>query len=385
VSLPSRAADEAAVRLEPVASRPTRRDFLDVPGIVYADDPNWIAPLRLVERHRIGRAHPFYEHGEGAFWVAYRGGRPAGRIGATVNRLYLERQATGAFTMLEAVDDRQVFAVLLGAAEGWLRARGMGRVIGPLNLSTNEEVGLLVEGFDTPPFVWMGHGRPYYAARLAECGYAKVKDLLAFIGEASARPEARRLERLRRLAGSAGVIVRTSTRRRLARDLRLMFEVYNDGWADNWGFVPMTEREIAENVRLLWFLLPPQGLVIAEREGRALGVVVVLANINEGLVGARGRLFPFAWARLLLWRLRIAFPASARVILGGIRREAQRTPVGSTLPLLLLDALRPAQHRFGIERLEGSWVLETNSAIIKYCELAGFRRYKTYRIFGRRM
>ncbi len=175
--------NQGGVTVKAVVGRENRSDFLDVPCLIHADDPIWIAPLRMIEAERLDpKKHPFYEHGEVGFWVAYKDGKPVGRISAQVDRLHLERygDAMGHFGMVEAIDDPAVFAALFGAAEAWLRERGIERVTGPFNLSINEESGLLVDGFDTPPPVMTDHAKPYYGPRIEELGYHKAKDLYAF-------------------------------------------------------------------------------------------------------------------------------------------------------------------------------------------------------------
>lgn len=376
---------DVGIEIVEVASRRTRRDFLDVPGIVYRDDPNWIAPLRFIERDRtMPRRHPFYEHGDGCFWVAYRAGRPVGRLGALVNRLHLEvhGDGTGHFSMFEALDDPAAIAALFARAEAWLRARGMHRIAGPFNLSTNEEVGMLVEGFHRPPVVGTGHGRPYYRARLEDLGYATEIDLFAFWRDLRYSEVERLLPRLEETVEHAGIEIRTSSRRRFKDDVRNLIALYNDAWRHNWGFVPATDAEARQFVKDLKFILKPQHMLIAERDGAVVAMIVGIQNLNEALAGLGGRLLPFGWIRLL-WRLKSRRVRIARVPLAGVASALQGQPVGGMLPMLMLLRLRDAANAYGITHMEGSWVLETNEPIIKYYRLGGFEADKRYRIFAK--
>ncbi len=370
------------IEIRPLADGKTASDFLDVPHIVYRDDPEWVAPLRFVEEDRISPAkHPFYEYGKGAFWVAYRNGEPVGRIGALVNSLHLQKyaDATGHFSMLEAIDDRAVFAALMKTAEDWLGQRGLTRMLGPANLTINEEYGLLVDGFDTPPFTLMGHARPYYLGHLEALGFGKAKDLFAFRGPATAMRDGAQIPRLERYAQARGVTFRTSRRLKMMADLKAMFELYSRAWEGNWGSVPMTAKEIRHAVTMFWGLLAPGLLVLAEKDGRLVGALVVFPNINECISDLGGRLLPFGWLKAL-WRLKITYPKSARLVIAGVDTDLQSTPLGGAIPLILLSKVRSAQRKYGTKTVEGSWVLEDNLAIIAYMDKAGFQPYKTYRI-----
>jgi len=366
-----------------VADRATINAFLDVPHFIYRDDPEWIAPLRFVEEERITPAkHPFYEYGEGAFWVAYQNNQPVGRIGALVNSLHLKKyaDATGHFSMLEAIDERSVFAALVATAENWLDQRGLTRMLGPANLSINEEYGLLVDGFDTPPFTLMGHARPYYQKHLNALEFAKAKDLFAYRGPATAMQGGEQLPRLEKFAKARGVTFRTSRRLKMMADLKAMFELYSRAWENNWGSVPMTAKEIRHAVTMFWGLLAPGLLVLAEKDGKLVGALVVFPNINECIGDLKGRLLPFGWVKAF-WRLKITYPKSARLVIAGVDTELQNTPLGGAIPLILLSKVHPAQRRYNTQFVEGSWVLEDNLRIIAYMEKAGFQPYKTYRIF----
>lgn len=377
---------QSRIIVSDIESRRHARDFLDVPARVYQGDQAWISPLRAVEKKRIDPGgHPFYRHGTAKFWVAYRDGRPAGRIGATVNSRYIEHsgEPVGHFAMLEAEDDAEVFDALLDTAEGWLVARGMRAINGPFNLSLNEEPGVLVEGFDRPPTVMMGHARPYYAAHLERRGYGKEMDLLACIGPvASATLDTTLIEPLRRFAKSANLTLRCSTRRTFYADLVAAFRHYNEAWVGNWGHIPMTDAEIADSAQAIWVLMSPEALVFAERDGEIVGVVLAMPDVNQWIDGLGGRLAPLGWAKLLYRRL-VGYADTARIMIAGVRRDLQGSALGGAIPLLLLSELRNVTPRYRPKFLEGSWILETNEPMLRFCDRAGFQRYKTYRIYRR--
>jgi hypothetical protein len=368
-----------ALRVAPAEGGRARADFLRVPRSLYAHDPAWVPPLRLERRLQISRRRPFFAHAQAAFWVAYRGARPVGRISAQVDRLHLERHrdGTGFFGLLEAEDDLEVFAALAATAEDWLRREGLTRVRGPFDLSINEECGLLVDGFGTPPMIMMRHGRPYYAARLEACRYRPAKDLLAYrLTGAFELPEVMRaaVDRLQ------DVRVRPLRRPRLAEELGILREIFEDAWADNWGFVPFTPAEFAELGWALRFVVDDEYVQIAEVGGEPAAMLVLLPNVNELIRDLDGRLLPFGWARLLA-RLRRRRVTGGRVALMGVRRRYQRTALGLGLACLVIDTVRRAALARGLRDVELSWILEDNLGVRRIVEALGGDPYKRYRIY----
>lgn len=357
--------------------------FIRLPNRLYAGRPNYVAPL-LIERRQTFNfdKNAYFRHAKACYWLAYRGERPVGRISAQVDTLYLERydDATGHFGALDAEDDPDVFAALAGAAEDWLRARGMRRVVGPFTLSINEESGLLVEGFDHPSMIMMGHAEPYAAARLAEQGYRKVKDLLAYDYDYRTTPPIR-FERMLRRAGAANrVRVRPADLSRYRAELRVILDIFNDAWAENWGFVPFTEAEVEQAAVAMRPLIHRDLIWIAEVDGTPACMVVCLPNLDEAIAGLDGRLLPFGWLKLL-WRLKVTGVRTCRIPLMGLRRAYHRTLLGSALMLMVLASLRAGMLRRGFERAELSWILEDNTAMRRIIDDLGARIYKTYRLY----
>ena len=255
----------------------------------------------------------------------------------------------------------------------------MRRIRGPFNLSINQEMGVLVDGFDTPPFFMMGHARPYYAARIEQAGYRRAADALAYMITQDFGSEV-----MRRLISASGhrAKVRPLDLKHFDAEIALLRDIFNDAWAENWGFVPFTEAEFEDLGRSFRFLVDPDMIQIAEVDGEAAAFLVLVPNINEALRGLHGRLFPFGWAKLL-WRLKVRYPSTMRVPLMGVRRRYQRSRLGSALAFLVIDAGRPPLKRRGIKGIELSWILEDNAGMRGIIESIGGRAYKRYRLYER--
>lgn len=368
--------------VEAVSDRRRLDDFIRVPWHVYADDPNWVPPLIIERRAHLGAKNPYFRHAEARYWVAYRGSRPVGRISAQIDRLAQDRHGAdlGHFGLFEALDDDAAITALLEAAESWLAGKGARRVLGPFSLSINDECGLLVDGFGTPPMLLMGHARSYYGPRLEAQGYAKAKDLIAY----SYDTESPLPLSTRRLADRAletpGLVLRELRRDRLREELGMIVDIFNDAWVDNWGFVPMTEAEVDHMAASMKPVIRPDLVSIAEVNGEPAAMIVALPNLNEAIADLDGRLLPFGAAKLL-WRLKVRELSSARVLLMGTRRQYRDTLLGSALAFLLIDRVRENVRRRGIRMVELSWVLEDNDAMRRVIESVGGHPYKTYRIY----
>jgi len=357
-----------------------QRDFLHLPEHIYADDPAWVPPLLLEQKQRVFQNAPLFAHCEVACWVAYRAGVPVGRITAQLDRLQPEEAGgkVGYFGMIEAVDDAAVFTALFEAAQGWLRQRGVAWMRGPYNLSINEEIGLLVENFDDPPFVMMGHAPRYYQARLEEQGLAKVKDLLTYMVNPDFVAPAVMVKLAER--ASRKVRVRAFDRKAKAADFEAIRDIFNDAWSDNWGFVPFTPEEFEETAKVLTLLLPDDYIQIAEIEGRPVAFIAAFPNVNEVIGDLRGRLLPFGWAKLI-WRLKMRGTRSTRVALMGVRKEHQYSRLGPTLAFLVIDAVRKQMSRRGVTNVEMGWILEDNDGMRHIIEEIGSTIYKRYRVY----
>lgn len=356
--------------------------FIDVAGAIHGDDPAWIAPLRLERRLHLSRHNPFFEHGEWQAWIAWREGLPVGRISAQVDRLHREIYGpdTGHFGLVEAVDDAEVFGALFQAAESWLQTRGTRTVTGPFNLSVNQECGLLVEGFSRPPMVMMPHGRPWYGPRVEAEGYAPARDLLAYWVNTDFTPP-RVMESLLRRYGSA-VRLRTLRRDRMAEELEILRDLFNDAWSENWGFVPFTAAEFADIGATLKLLVPDDFVQIAELAGEPVAFIAALPNVNEAAADLDGHLLPLGWAKLA-WRLKREQVRTGRVPLMGVRKRFQNSPQGIALAFQVIQAVKQALYRRGILEVEMSWILDDNKGMRHILEVIGSTLYKRYRIYSK--
>ncbi len=366
-----------------VVSKANRRAFLRVPHLVFANDQNWVAPLNFERTEHIDPGkNPYFRHADVQLFVAYDKDRPVGRISAQLDRLRLEHHpdAKGQFGFLDAVDDPRVFAMLLGAAEDWLRQRGMKATHGPFTFSINDETGLLVDGFDTPPSMMMGHALPYYADHLEAQGYVKAKDVLAYDYD-GLKPLPRAMQAMmEKIKATGNLTIRPLSKKNLDRDLAIIIDIFNDAWSRNWGFVPMTHEEITVLGKNLKLLVGENYISIASYKGEPAAMAVSLPNLNDWINDLDGKLLPLGWAKLL-WRLMMRPPPSVRMPLMGVRRRYHGTAVGSALALAVIDAIRSYHLGNGTKRSELSWILEDNMPMRRIIETLGGVHYKTYRIY----
>ena len=370
-----------AIDIIPVQGRALLDRFIRLPERLHSNDPHYIAPLHLERKDALTSKNPFFGHAEVQFWIARRDGRDVGRISAQIDHqaLAIRPDAAGQFGLLAAEDDPAIFHALLATAGDWLRARGKKHIHGPFNLNINEEIGLLVDGFDTPPMLLMGHDKPYIGKRLEEQGFAKEKDVYAYLYDITVDLPAGARRLLERPLPKA-LTVRRIDFKRYNEEIRTITEIFNDAWLNNWGFVPLTETETDYLAKSLKPLLDPRLASIVERDGEPVGFLVGLPNLNEAIRDLGGKLLPFGWAKLL-WRLKVSGVKTARVPLMGIKRSASHGVIGSLLPFLLIDAVRKEALQMGFTHIELSWILEDNMPMRRINESLGGTAYKTYRIY----
>jgi hypothetical protein len=372
------------VDIAAVETRSQWRDFHHLPYRVYRDDPNWIAPLLLERRfHFIPKHNPFFEHANATFFLAYRNGVPVGRISAQVDRLHVALHGnSGHFGFIEAIDDAGVFSELLSAAEHWLRRQGMTKALGPVSFSMWDQPGLLVDGFDTPPYVLMGHARPYFAHHIEAAGYRGAEDLIAYRYDSKlgVPPVMQRvLDRANR-RGEIQLRTIRMDKSHVDEEIALLLDIINDAWSDNWGFVAMTKAEIDDLAGILKLLLRPGDVAIADYQGKPAAFCAVFPNLNEAIRDLNGRLAPFGWAKLL-WRMKVKRPKTARMPMMGVRKALQTSPVGAALALAVIQGTRAFNIEHGVEMSELSWILERNEQVRHIIGLVGGVPSKRYRIY----
>lgn len=369
------------IQVIPVATAAELDRFIRVPMRLGADDPNYVAPLIFERQESLtAKGNPFFAHAEVQFWLAVKAGRDVGRISAQIDALNPQTaEGIGNFGMIAAEDDPAVFAALFRAAEAWLRSRGCRAALGPVNLSTNEEVGLLVEGAEHPPMFMMSHDTAHAPHRIEEQGYAKAKDIFAYICSVNDDLPAPILRRIRK-GPPPGVTLRMLDMSRFEAEVDTLTGILNDAWSGNWGFTPTTEAETKALAATLKLLIDKRLTWFAEMDGETVGFMILLPNINEAIADLKGKLFPFGWAKLI-WRLKIKGVKTGRVPLMGVKRKVAGSLRGQLLPFLLIDAVAQAARRLGYERYELSWVLEDNLPMRRICDAGGARVYKTYRLY----
>ena len=380
---------ESKVNVVEVKTRQHWSDFHRLPHSVYRDDPYWVPPLLLERKlHFTPKHNPYFEHAHAAFFLAYSDGKPIGRISAQVDDLHLARyrDSTGHFGFIEAIDDANAFGALIGAAEGWLRSKGMTRALGPVSFSLWDQPGLLVDGFESPPYVMMGHARPYYAGHIESLGYRRAEDLIAYrYGKELKVPDL--MQRILDRAIRRGEVVIRQIRmgkEHFESEVSTILEIINDAWSDNWGFVEMTKAEIDDLAGLLKLLLRPGDVAIAEYRGTPAAFAAVFPNLNEAIRDLGGRLLPFGWAKLL-WRMKVRHTKTMRMPMMGVRRSLQASPIGAALSLGVIGATRAFNLEHGFQDSELSWILERNERVRHVIELVGAVPYKRYRIFEKNL
>ena len=367
----------------PVTGKRGLDRFARVPERVRAGEPGWIAPLLVERKDHLGHRNPYFEHAEAAYFLATRDGADVGRISAQLDTLAQPAHGprVAHFGLLEAAD-RETLHGLLAVAAGWARERGADRIAGPFSLSINDEVGLRVSGFDRPARMLMNDAPSWYGPAIEAAGFAGVKDLLAYDLDVARPLPARAVRMAEQAAGEPRVTERAMNPKRLHAELRAVIDIFNDAWADNWGFVPMTEAEVGAMVRNLRPILVPELVRIAEIDGEPAAMIVALPDLNEALDGVRGRLLPFGWARLL-WRLKGRGLSRGRVLLMGVRRAHRDTALGRALPALLIHRLHAAARRHGLREVELSWVLDDNRPIQRLIDRVGGVESTRSRVYAR--
>lgn len=369
--------------VSPVAGKADLRAFIELPKRLYRGRKGYVAPLDMERAEALTpKTNPYFAHAEVALFLARRDGKPVGRISAQVDALHQQRyqDKTGHFGFLDAEDDADIYAALTKTAEDWLRAKGMIRAIGPLSFSTNEETGLLIDGFDALPMLMMPFHLPYAGPRLDALGYRKTKDVVAYdLSKEDYKPvgSARMLDKLR---ADGTIVLRNLDMKNYQRDLNLVLDIFNDAWAENWGMVPFTAEEIAAAAKGLKPLIDPKLVVIAEVRGEAAGMLVCVPNLLEVIRDFDGKLLPLGLFKLL-WRLKTKSVKSSRIPLMGIRRKHHGTVLGAALLPLMFNQIKEPFLARGLERLEMSWILEDNTSMRRVIEGVGGKVYKTYRIY----
>lgn len=367
------------VVVKPVQTRAEKKQFLHLPWEIYRGNSVWVPPLRLNQEEMVGfRHHPFYDDAKAQAFLAYRGGKPVGRIHAIMHYPYFRRykERRGYFGFFESVDDLNVSRPLFQAAKDWLAQNDVHAVRGPINPSLNYECGLLIDGFDLPPTFMMTYNPPYYPKLVEDAGFVKVEDMYSFHGH---------IDMLDGLDKKLEFVVNECTRRfdiklrplnkkRFVEEVRMFLDIYNQSLVGTWGFTPLSEAEIAHAADSMKYLIVPEMTTVAEIDGKPVGAVFGLLDYNPRIKAIDGRLFPFGFMRLLWNKKKVT---KVRLISTNVVPEYQRWGLG----VVLLSRLVPDALAWGIQEAEFSWVLESNHLSFKSLKRGGATIDKTYRIY----
>lgn len=356
------------------------RDFLLLAESLYAESPHWVCPLRIERRDFFDpKKNPFFNNADVQLFLAKRDGKVIGRISAHIyhphNRTHNEK--TGFFGFFECENNYEIAKALWDAARDWLKSRGMDRMRGPANFTTNHEVGFLVDGFDRPPVIMMTYTMPYYPEFAERYGMGKAMDVYAYHGYSATGFDPRAVRVVERIRSRANATVRTIDMSRFPEEVAHVKRIYNAAWAPNWGFVPMDDAELDHMAKDLRQIIDPRIVLFVEVDGEPAGFSLALPDINQALIHLSGRLFPFGLVKLL-WLLKVKKVCTlARIMVMGVLPEYQKRGIDTILNFETYRRAREAGYAEG----EMSWVLETNEQMIAVAENLGYTRYKTYRLY----
>ena len=368
-----------AVCIVPAQGRSAQHSFLTLPERLYKNEPAWVPPLLLDLKELLNAdKHPFHQHADVQYFLAIRGGEVVGRVAAIVNYQHISfhNEPIGFFGFFESIDDPATASALLTTAEQWVVERGMKQIRGPMNFSTNEICGLLVDGFELPPMLMMPYNLAYYSTLIERAGYSKAKDLFAYLIDVreDATPPARLVRGIERLQQAQQVTIRPIHMGRFETEIKQLFRIYQESWKSNWGFVPVTEAELEHFVKQIRWIADPKLCQIAEVGGEVVGFALALPDYNQILQRIDGRLLPFGWLKLL-WHKRSI--NATRILLLGLKPDVRLRGLDAMLYLKFWEEAP----KNGYPYVECSWILEDNWPMIRGLERMGAERYKTYRVY----
>lgn len=374
--------------ITPVSGKADLKAFIDLPWRLYANDPNWVPPLKAEVKELLTPGkNPFFGHAEAQYFLARRGGKVVGRISAHIDHLALQQPVeqgmgpgTGNFGLFEAEDDATGKA-LIATAEDWLRGKAMTRVLGPISLSIWEEPGLLIQGHDHPPTVMMGHNSPAYQAMIERAGYAPVKQLKTYELDIT-RDFPPLIQRIVQSGEkSPRIAIRKVDKSKFDKEAAIILSILNDAWGNNWGFVPITDEEVAHTGKKLKPIVFEDLIMIAELDGEPVAFMMTLPDLNEATKSLNGSLFPFGFIKLLKW-LRKPKARTMRVPLMGVVQRLQSSRMASQLAFMMIETIRrEAIAHYGSTRGEIGWVLDDNQGMNAIADAINSTVNKVYQIY----
>lgn len=366
------------VQIERVRTSKDLREFVNLPYSLNRSLEHWVPPLRMSQKENLAENHPFWRKNPHSFFLAWLDGRCVGRIAAFVNLEHNQHtgRSDGFFGFLEAIDNKYVFQSLLDEADRYVKAKGCSEIIGPMNPSIHYELGVLVDGFQSPPYMMMSHNYLYYDACIRECGFEKKMDFYSYLIDVQNTVPGAKMERVKSLLVKRyPVSTRPANIRKFDQELGNLFEIYNDAFRDHWGFVPVDREEFAFLAKDMKSIIDPRLVFIAEYAGEPVAFLLCVPNLNEILARiGNGRLLPFGWLKILMDRRKLS---TARVITVAVKKQYQHLGFGAVLYPELMKATREA----GYKMAELSWVVENNKVMNAIAEETGAAIYKTYRLY----
>lgn len=379
---------QTEIVIDPVSGKQGRAEFVDLGRAFAAREPHYVPQIRAEQLELVDPAkNPFFGHAKAQLFIARRDGKAVGRISAQVDELALQMPAeqgfgpgVGMFGYFDA-EDAQVAKALLSAAEDWLRAEGMARVLGPISMSIWEEPGLLVKGQDHPPMIMMGHHPAHYRDWLVNDGYGLAKRLLTYDLDVSQEfpPLIQRIVKSGK--GNDRITVRHVDKSRWDEDAAIVLNILNDAWSHNWGFVPFTPEEVAYAGKKLKPIIKEPLNMIAELDGKPVAFMLTFPDINDVLKRIDGKLFPFGWFHLLRW-LNNPKGAGMRVPLMGVLSELHNSRVASQLAFMMISEIREEASRlYGSKRGEIGWILDDNQGMVAIADAIESKVNREYEIY----
>lgn len=374
-----------SLSIQPVRTRRELKRFVKVPFHLHRDHSQWVAPLVFERMEFLNREkNPYFEHAEAEYFIAERDGEPVGRITAQIDHRWDEFQggSDAMFGFFESVDDREVAVALIDAATEWAAAKGRARILGPMDFTTNEEIGILVEGFERRPMILEPWHPPFYGELIEAEGFAKAMDVLMWELQFGSLKEGESFDpaihtAAKKALEDEGIVIRNLRKSEMSAEVRRFMDVYNEAWGDNWGFVPITDAEVEFQAKNLKQVIDENWAYMAEKDGKVIGAALTLPDINQVMAKLNGRLLPFGWARFLLGKRKID---QCRVFALGVTHEFRHSGVAAGL---YLRHLEEAAVPGGIVGGEMGWILETNGPMNRAMEGMGGEVVKRYRIFER--
>jgi GNAT superfamily N-acetyltransferase len=373
----------ASVSIRPVRTRSELKRFVKLPFRLHRESEQWVPPLIFERMQFLDRKkNPWFEHGEAEYFLAERDGEAVGRITVQVDSRWDTYQGgkDAMFGFFEAEEDPEVVRALFDAATSWAVAKGRERLLGPMDFTTNDEIGILIEGFERPPMILEPWHPPYYQRLIEAEGFAKAMDVLMWELRMGQLKEGERVdpsihEAAEKALSDEGITIRNMRKRDMAGEVRRFMDVYNEAWGDNWGFVPITDAEVEFQAKNLKQVLDEEWTFMAEKDGEVVGAALTLPDINRVLAGMNGRLLPFGWAKFLLGRRKID---RLRVFALGVKHDYRHTGVAAGL---YLEHIKMAALPDKIHWGEMGWVLETNKPMNRAMEGMGGKIVKRYRLY----